>query len=80
VGDVRAYILINTEVGKAAHVVKKVQDIDGVDLAADLAGPYDVIVRAGSTTIDELGRVIVTRIQQIEGVTRTLSCPEMSTM
>ncbi len=77
---VHAYILINTEPGKAAHVVKQARDIPGVSLATDLAGPYDVIVRAFAWTIHELGSLVVAQIQQIDGVTRTLTCPEMSTM
>lgn len=78
--NVRAYILINTEPGKAAHVVKEVRDLQGVDIASDLAGPYDVIVRASSPTVDDLGKVIVAHIQHIDGVTRTLTCPEMTTI
>lgn len=78
--EVRAYILINTEAGKAAHVVKQALDIDGIDIAADLAGPFDVIVRARSTTVDELGQMIVAQLQDLDGVNRTLTCPEMSTM
>ncbi len=46
--EVQAYILIQTEVGKAAQVAKEVNDIDGVDAAEDVTGPYDVIVRASA--------------------------------
>jgi hypothetical protein len=40
-----AYVLIQTEVGKVAHVAQALSDLDGVQLAEDLAGPYDVIAR-----------------------------------
>jgi hypothetical protein len=40
-----AYVLIETEVGKVAHVAQVLSDLDGVSLAEDLAGPYDVIAR-----------------------------------
>ena len=43
--------------------------------AEDVTGPYDVIVRAEATTVDELGRMVVGRIQLIEGITRTVTCP-----
>ena len=43
---VNAYILIQTEVGKAAQVAKEVSAIKGVAAAEDVTGPYDVIVRA----------------------------------
>ena len=72
---VSAYVLIQTEVGKAASVASQVRDIPGVIAADDVTGPYDVIVRADAGSVDELGRMIVSRLQMIEGITRTLTCP-----
>jgi DNA-binding Lrp family transcriptional regulator len=72
---VAAYVLIQTEVGKAASVARSVSDIDGVVTAEDVTGPYDVIVRATAATMDELGRMVVGRIQVVEGITRTVTCP-----
>jgi DNA-binding Lrp family transcriptional regulator len=72
---VQAYILIQTEVGKAAQVAKEVHDIQGVTEAEDVTGPYDVIVRAEAKNVDELGKLVVARIQGVEGITRTLTCP-----
>ena len=73
--SVQAYVLIQTEVGKAATVVRAIRDIDGVALAEDVTGPYDVIVRAQARTIDELGTLVVAQIQAVPGITRTLTCP-----
>ena len=53
---VSAYILIQTEVGKAAQVAQEVDGIDGVVSAEDVTGPYDVIARAEAATVDELGQ------------------------
>jgi DNA-binding Lrp family transcriptional regulator len=72
---VQAYILIQTEVGKAAQVATEVNKIDGVVSAEDVTGPYDVIVRAESNSVDELGKMVVSRVQLVEGITRTLTCP-----
>ena len=72
---VTAYILIQTEVGKAANVVKEIVKIDGVQQAEDVTGPYDVIVRADARNIDELGKLVVARVQAVDGITRTLTCP-----
>jgi len=72
---VQAYVLIQTEVGKAATVVQAIRDIEGVTLAEDVTGPYDVIVRAEARTIDEMGKMVVSRIQSVPGITRTLTCP-----
>jgi len=72
---VTAYILIQTEVGKAAKVVKDIIDLTGVQQAQAVAGPFDVIVRAEARNIDELGKFVVARVQAVDGITRTLTCP-----
>ena len=72
---VHAYILIQTEVGKAQAVVSEIADIDGVTVAHDVTGPYDVIVEAQAGSIDDLGRLVVASVQKVPGITRTLTCP-----
>jgi DNA-binding Lrp family transcriptional regulator len=72
---VQAYILVQTEVGKAADVALAIEAIEGVTLAEDVTGPYDVIVRAEGPSMDELGTLVVSRIQAVTGITRTLTCP-----
>ena len=72
---VQAYILIQTEVGRAAGVATEIAGIDGVLLAEDVTGPYDVIVRAEANNVDELGKLVVARVQGVGGITRTLTCP-----
>ena len=72
---VQAYVLIQTEVGKAAMVARVIRAITGVTLADDVTGPYDVIVRAEAPTMDELGKLVVAQIQAVPGVSRTLTCP-----
>jgi DNA-binding Lrp family transcriptional regulator len=72
---VQAYVLVQTEVGKAAEVAKAIGAIKGVTLAEDVTGPYDVIVRAEGPTVDELGTLVVSSIQSVPGITRTLTCP-----
>jgi DNA-binding Lrp family transcriptional regulator len=72
---VQAYILIQTEVGKAAAVAREIATIEGVNLAEDVTGPYDVIVRAEASSVDELGKLVVAKVQGVDGITRTLTCP-----
>ncbi len=72
---VQAYILIQTEVGKAAAVARAIADINGVTQAEDVTGPYDVIVRAEARSVDELGKLVVAKVQAVDGITRTLTCP-----
>jgi DNA-binding Lrp family transcriptional regulator len=72
---VQAYILVQTEVGKAAAVASEIADIAGVTAAEDVTGPYDVIVRAQADDVDQLGQLVVARVQGVNGITRTLTCP-----
>jgi DNA-binding Lrp family transcriptional regulator len=72
---VHAYILIQTEVGKAPDVVAALSSIEGVLVAHDVTGPYDAIVQVEAETIDALGKLVVADVQTVPGITRTLTCP-----
>ena len=76
---VQAYILIQTEVGRAAAVASDVAGINGVTRAQDVTGPYDVIVSVEAADVDSLGRDVVGAVQKVPGITRTLTCPVVST-
>ena len=71
---VSAYVLIQTEVGKAATVASAVAGIDGVEIAETVTGPYDAIVKVSGSTMDDVARTVVSRIQLVDGITRTLTC------
>lgn len=73
--SVQAYILIQTEVGKASSVAKAVSAIAGVTIAEGVTGPYDVIMRAESASMEDLGRTVLAKVQGVKGITRTLTCP-----
>jgi DNA-binding Lrp family transcriptional regulator len=72
---IAAYVLIRTEVGQAAVVAAALRDVPGVSDAVSVTGPYDVIARAEARNIDELARLIISRVQALGGVARTLTCP-----
>lgn len=71
---VEAYVLVQTAVN-ASHVAQEIRALDGVQSADDVSGPYDVIVRVSSSDMDTLGRLVVSKIQGVDGITRTLTCP-----
>ena len=71
---VQAYVLIQSEVGKAAMVAQAIAGISGVTMAEDVTGPYDVIARVEARTVDELGKLVIAKIQDVPGITRTLTC------
>ena len=72
---VTAYLLVQTEVGKTARVVEAIRAISGVVSADAVTGPYDAIVQTTAPDIDELGRMVVSQIQAVDGITRTHTCP-----
>ncbi len=72
---VTAYLFIETEGGKTAGVVTAVRAIDGVVSADAITGPSDVIARVETADIDALGRMVVSQIQAVDGITRTQTCP-----
>ncbi|SCL21177.1 AsnC family protein [Micromonospora rhizosphaerae] len=71
---VQAYILIQTEVGKARDVADQISDLSGVVRVDAVTGPYDVVVLTEANTVDELGKLIVSKVQMVPGITRTLTC------
>lgn len=72
---IAAYVLIQTDKGQAAAVAGALRDVPGVSDAAVVAGPYDVIARAQARNVDELGRLVVSKVHTLGGVARTLTCP-----
>jgi DNA-binding Lrp family transcriptional regulator len=73
--SVTAYVLIQTEVGRAEKVASSARSITGVVTSDNVAGPYDVIVKAEASSLDDLGKLVVGEIQKVEGITRTFTCP-----
>ena len=71
---VQAYILIQTEVGRARDVAGQIADLAGVVRVDAVTGPYDVVVLTEAHSVDELGKLIVSKVQLVPGITRTLTC------
>jgi DNA-binding Lrp family transcriptional regulator len=69
---VKAYVLIQSEPGKTGQVVEAVLQIREVTSAEGVTGPYDVVALAEARNLDELGRRVMSSIQALEGVIRTL--------
>ncbi len=69
-----AYALVQTEVGKATDATFEAAKIDGVATAETITGPYDVVLRMHGPDLAYLNGSVLARIQEIEGVTRALTC------
>ena len=72
---VEAIVLIQVAVGESSPVAGGITKLDGVRSADVVTGPYDVIARVAAKSVDELGQLVISRIQAVPGVTRTLTCP-----
>jgi DNA-binding Lrp family transcriptional regulator len=72
---VEAFMLIQTEVGRAEVVAKQLAALSGVSSSEYVTGPYDVVLRVEAGTTSELESIVVPSVQQVTGITRTLTCP-----
>ncbi len=72
---VEAFVFIQTEIGKPLSVATEVGQVHGVATAVVVGGPYDVIARVAADDIESLGKTVLSTIQAVDGVTRTLTCP-----
>lgn len=71
---VAAYVLIQTEVGRSTAVAEAIAELEGVVSAENVTGPYDVIVRVEAVHLDDLGPLVLSNIQSVSGITRTVTC------
>ena len=68
-------MLIQTEVGRAEVVAKQLATLPGVLSSEYVTGPYDVVARISAATLADLQAKVVPSVQQVTGITRTLTCP-----
>jgi hypothetical protein len=71
---VEAFMLIQTEVGRAEVIAKQLAAHSGVLSSEYVTGPYDVVVRIGADSLRDLQADVVPSVQQVTGITRTLTC------
>ncbi|WP_312721395.1 Lrp/AsnC ligand binding domain-containing protein [Mobilicoccus sp.] len=71
---VQAYVLIQTEVGKSSSVAQSIRDIKGVVATDEVTGPYDIIAKLEAVSVEELGSLVLAKVQEVSGITRTLTC------
>lgn len=69
-----AYVLIEAASDKAKGALKAIAKIPGVKMAHAVTGPYDIIAYVEAQDVDALGRVVLSKIRTISGVTKTLTC------
>ncbi|HJW88282.1 MAG TPA: Lrp/AsnC ligand binding domain-containing protein [Dehalococcoidia bacterium] len=70
----RAYILIETSVGKTRDVVAVLKGLEGIKSVDPVTGPYDIIVVVEGKDLNSIGELVTGKVHPIVGVTRTVTC------
>ncbi len=70
----KAFILIETVVGRTKQVASTLQQLKGVKSADCVTGPYDVIAVVEGENLDEIGKLIIDKIHPVAGISRTVTC------
>ena len=70
----KAFILIETVVGRTKEVVAGLSDLEGVKSVDTVTGPYDVIAIIEAETLNEIGDLVTQKIHPIAGISRTVTC------
>jgi DNA-binding Lrp family transcriptional regulator len=73
----KAFVLIETEVGKTKEVVTKIKQIKGVTSIDSVTGPYDVIAIIEVESLNDIGDLLTQKIHPIAGISRTVTCLPM---
>ncbi|MDH5364427.1 MAG: Lrp/AsnC ligand binding domain-containing protein, partial [Dehalococcoidia bacterium] len=73
-GMEKAYVLIETQVGKTKDVVEAIRGVEGVISVDAVTGPYDAIAVVQGETLNEIGDLITAKVHPISGISRTVTC------
>ena len=71
---VKAYILIETQVGKTRDVVRALRKLERVASVESVTGPYDAIATIETETLEEFGDLLTAKLVSISGISRTVTC------
>ena len=70
----KAFLLIETAVGKTKEVVSILKKMEGLKSVDTVTGPYDIIAVLEAEDLNKIGDLITDKIHTIEGISRTIAC------
>lgn len=70
----KAFVLIETAVGRSKEVVTALGKLKGVDSVDTVTGPYDIIAVIHGETLNDIGNLVTGKIHPIPGISRTVTC------
>jgi len=71
---VKAYVLIEAQVGKTKQVVEAIRKLEGVTSVDVVAGPYDAIAIIQGETLNDIGDLVTAKVHPVAGISRTVTC------
>ncbi len=71
----KAYILINTVIGKTKEVAEELSKMDEVKKFDIIMGPYDIIAEVETDDHDTLSKIVIDNMQQLDAINHTMTCP-----
>jgi DNA-binding Lrp family transcriptional regulator len=69
-----AYIMVKSSPGAESDISTKIKKINGVKTVHTITGPYDLIVYVEEEDLDLLGKTVISKIQNLKGITDTMTC------
>jgi len=70
----KAFVLIETAVGKTKEVIANLQKMEGVKSVDAVTGPYDIIIVIEEDDLNAIGGLVTEKVHPIPGITRTVTC------
>ena len=70
----RAYLLVETAVGKTRDVATTLQSLEGIETVDVVTGPYDIIAMISADDMTVVGNLVTGHIHTVPGVVRTVTC------
>ena len=70
----KAFILIETAVGRSKEVANALKQVGGVKSVDSVTGPYDIIAIVEGETLNDIGELVTGKVHPIAGISRTVTC------
>ncbi len=73
--SIRAYVLINTQIGKTQKVAEELKKIPEVKKIDIIMGPYDIIIEIEVSAYEDISEILLNKLQNIPAIHHTMTCP-----
>ncbi len=74
----RAYVLVETAVGRVASIAIALRGMPGLVSVDSVTGPYDIILVLEAESLPEVADLVTEHVHTISGVVRTVTCLAVS--